>query len=85
MSMEGPNIPDRMKSTVKTVGDSWRENTKKMSGILEVAIGKRDSMKIRRGTGVPGKLSRQVLMKTWKKKGIIIEAKIYVTLLIEFI
>ena len=43
-NMGASNIPNKMMSTDKAVGNSWEEDAK-MSGILGVAIGRRDSIR----------------------------------------
>ena len=85
MSKEGCNIPGRMKRTAKIVGDTQDEDTKKINGVQEAAIGKRDIMKTRREIGFARKLSKQILIKTCQKKGMIIKMRSDVTHLTEII
>ena len=85
MSKEGCNIPGRMKRIAKIIGDTQEEDTKKINGVQEAAIGKRDIMKTRREIRFARKPSKQLPRKTCQKKGIMIKVRSNVTQLIEII
>ena len=79
MSKEGCDIPGGVKRTAKTAGDTLDEDRKKITGVQEVTIVRRDTMKTRPVIGLAGNPSKQTLTKTSQEKGMIIKVKNDVT------
>ena len=71
MSKESCDIPGGMKRTAKTAGDTLDEATGKITGVQEVTVVRRDTMKTRPVAGIAGNPLKQTLTKTSQEGGMI--------------
>ena len=63
MSMGNFDIPDVIKRAAKTAGDTQDKATGKITGVQEVTVTRRDTMKIRPVAGITGNPLDQTLTK----------------------